>query len=245
LGEKLIGRPESGKRSGMDFQDLVDSPQKVKTLAGTVVFLVAFPIYFEALPSLINEDLEGGGASGLSGSLQVSFEEVSTTLAESVTLGDGQSHDTFFDLMIETELSIGYVQLQISCFDNDEAGPGFTDSVDGESDLNEIEGVDDQTADGDCSGGGNGGFVMRWDVTEGYTGESYVEQNMSEEEIREAWDDGGRGRGAWIATITADIEAVPVPIAGEAIDSDEDFDITWTAVSYSLIVELSEVSTQN
>ena len=53
------------------------------------------------------------------------------------------------------------------------------------------------------------------------------------------------GRGAWIATITADIEAVPVPIAGEAIDDDEDFDITWTAVSYNLIIELSEVSTQD
>ena len=241
----MIGRPESDKRSGMDFQDLVDTPQKVKTLAGTVVFLVAFPIYFEALPSLIDDDLGGGGSSGLSGSLQVSFEEVSTTLTESVTLGDGQSHDSFFDLMIETELSIGYVQLQISCFDNDEAGPGFTDAVDGESDLGDIEGVDDQTADGTCSGGGNGGFTMRWDVTEGYTGESYSEQNMTEKEIREFWNDGGRGRGAWIATITADIEAVPVPIAGEAIDDDEDFDISWTAVSYDLIIELAEVSTQD
>ena len=53
----MTGRPESDKRSGMDFQDLVDTPQKVKTLAGTVVFLVAFPIYFEALPSLIDDDL--------------------------------------------------------------------------------------------------------------------------------------------------------------------------------------------
>ena len=41
------------------------------------------------------------------------------------------------------------------------------------------------------------------------------------------------------------IEAVPVPIAGEAIDDDEDFDISWTAVSYDLIIELSEVSTQD
>ena len=153
----------------MDFQDLVDTPQKVKTLAGTVVFLVAFPIYFEALPSLIDDDLGGGGSSGLSGSLQVSFEEVSTTLTESVTLGDGQSYDSFFDLMIEAELSIGYVQLQISCFDNDEAGPGFTDTVDGESDLSDIEGIDDQSADGACSGGGNGGFTIRWDVTEDYS----------------------------------------------------------------------------
>ena len=41
----------------MDFQDLVDSPQKVKTLAGSVAFLVIFPIYFAVLPSLIDEDI--------------------------------------------------------------------------------------------------------------------------------------------------------------------------------------------
>ena len=86
---------------------------------------------------------------------------------------------------------------------------------------------------------------MRWDIIEGYTGESYTEQNMTEKEIRDLWDDGGRGRGVWIATITADIEAVPVPVAGEVIDDDEDFEITWTAVSFELIIELSEVTTQD
>ena len=83
--------------------------------------------------------------------------------------------------MIETELSIGYVQLQISCFDNDEAGPGFTDAVDGESDLSDIEGVDDQTADGACTGGGNGGgsgFVRREDEG-GRTGRAKKEKAIS------------------------------------------------------------------
>ena len=65
----------------MDFQDLVDTPQKVKTLAGTLVFLVAFPVYFEVLPSLIDDDISGGGSSGLSGSLTVSFEESTTSLS--------------------------------------------------------------------------------------------------------------------------------------------------------------------
>ena len=131
----------------MDFQDLVDTPQKVKTLAGTLVFLVAFPVYFEALPSLIGDDVSGGGSSGLSGSLMVSFEESTTSLSESVSLGDGESHDSFFDLMSEPELSIGFVELQVSCFDNDDPGPGFTDSVDGVSDLSDVEGIDDQSAD--------------------------------------------------------------------------------------------------
>ena len=97
----------------MDFQDLVDSPQKVKTLAGTVAFLVAFPIYFAAMPSLIDSDISGGGSSGLTGSLLVSFEESEVSLSESVTLGDGDSYDTFFDLVVEQEISIGYVELSL------------------------------------------------------------------------------------------------------------------------------------
>jgi|TARA_B110000263_G_scaffold20604_1_gene16231 hypothetical protein len=219
----------------MDFQDLVDTPQKVKTLAGTLVFLVAFPIYFEALPSLIDGDSSGGGSSGLSGSLLVSFEESTTSLSESVSLNDGESHDSFFDVIVETELSIGFVELQVSCFDNDDPGPGFTDSVDGISDLSDVEGIDDQSADGDCSGGGNGGFTIRWDVTADYTGDEFTEEEMDENEIREMWNDGENGRGVWIATITATIEAAP--IAGGLIDSDEDFEITWTVVFYELIIE--------
>ena len=49
-----------------------------------------------------------------------------------------------------------------------------------------------------------------------------------ESEIRERWDDGGRGRGSWILEITASIDTAP--IAGGLIDNNEEFDITWTAV---------------
>ena len=224
----------------MDFQDLVDTPQKVKTLAGTLVFLVAFPVYFEVLPSLIDDDISGGGSSGLSGSLAVSFEESTTSLSESVTLGDGDSHDSFFDLMTESALSIGYVELEVSCSDNDDPGPGFTDTVEGVSDLVDVAGyasghVEDQSADGSCSGGGNGGFSIRWDITPNYTGEDYTEEDLNENEIKQLWDSEGRGMGSWIATITASIEAAPV--AGSFIDDNEDFDITWTAVFFELIIE--------
>ena len=221
----------------MDFQDLIDTPRKVKTLAGTVVFLLAFPIYFEAMPSLIDEDISGGGSSGLTGTLLVSFEEFETTSSESVTLGDGENYDTFFVFeSIETGLSIGFVELQISCFDNDDPGPGFTDTVDGESDLSDLEGIEDQTADGACSGGGGGGFTIRWDVTENYTGADYTEDEMSESEIREIWSDNGKGRGTWAATITATIEAAPV--AGGFIDDDEEYEISWTAVYFDLTIEV-------
>ena len=219
----------------MDFQDLVDSPQKVKTLAGSVAFMVVFPIYFAVLPSLIDEDISGGSSSGLSGSINVIFEESEITLSESVTLGDGESHDTFFDLILDYERILGYVELQVLCFDGDDPGPGFTDSVDGASDLSDLDGIEDQSDSGECSGGGGGGFSMRWDVTENYTGESYTSENMSESEIRNLWVDGGKGRGTWLATITASIEAAP--IAGGLIDDDEEFEITWTAVHYNLTIE--------
>lgn len=227
----------------MDFQDLVDSPHKIKTLAGTVAFLIAFPIYFAAMPALVDDEIVGGGSSGLSGSLLVTFQENEISMEESVVLGDGESHDTFFDVIAEEDVNrmIGYVELQVSCLDNDDPGPGFTDSVDGTSDLSDLEGIEDQSAEGQCSGGGGGGssgFTIRWDVTQNYTGTEYIEEEESEGEIRERWNDGGKGRGTWAATITATIEAAP--IAGGIIDNDEDFDITWTAVTYSLIIEEAE-----
>jgi len=187
------------------------------------------------MPSLIDSEISGGGSSGLTGSLLVGFEESEITLSESVTLGDGDSHDTFFDVILEADVDIGYVELQVVCFDNDDPGPGFTDSVDGVSDLSDLEGIEDQTASGACSGGGDGGFTMRWDVTENYTGAEYTEENMTEGEIRDLWSDGGKGRGSWAASITATIETAP--FAGELIDNDEDFEITWTAVHYNLTVE--------
>ena len=153
-----------------------------------------------------------------------------------MTLGDGENYDTFFVFeSIETGLSIGFVELQISCFDNDDPGPGFTDTVDGESDLSDLEGIEDQTAAGACSGGGGGGFTIRWDVTENYTGADYTEDEMSESEIREIWSDNGKGRGTWAATITATIEAAPV--AGGFIDDDEEYEISWTAVYFDLAIE--------
>ena len=218
----------------MDFQDLVDTPQKVKTLAGTVIFLVAFPIYFQALPSLIDDEVSIGGSSGQSGSLQVIFEESENTLSESVVLSDGETYDSFFDLFLEDEVNLGYVEIEVSCVDNDDPGPGFTDSAEGQSELSGVEGVEDKNAEGDCAGGGGGGFSIRWDLIDNYTGSEYTEEEMSESEIRERWDDGGKGRGSWILEITAIIDTAP--IAGGLIDNDEEFEITWTAVFFTILI---------
>ena len=175
----------------------------------------------------------GGGSSGPSGKWTVGFVETPLTMQESQVLGDGDTHDTFFDVM--AELDIGYIELDVDCNDNDDPGPGFTDSADGSSDVSGAEGeFEDQEAGGPCSGG-DSGFTMRWDVTHNYTGQNITVEDMSEGEIRSMWNDGGFGEGTWAATITAEISTAP--IIGGFVDSDEEYDITWTAMTYELVLE--------
>ncbi len=195
--------------------------------------MIAFPSYFAIMPSLIDEKMLGG-SSGINGEWAVSFEENTETLSETINLGDGESYDSFFDITSET--NIGYIELSVSCMDNDDPGPGFADSVDGNSDLSGVDGdFEDKTDQGTCAGGGSG-FTMRWDVTTNYTGENITQSDMTEQEIREEWSDMGLGRGTWSVTITADISAPPAPIVGEIVDSDEDYIIEWTMVTYVLAV---------
>ena len=221
--------------NNMDFQDLVDTPRKVKIVVGTITLLLLFPIYFASVPSLINGEVSEGQTIGLSGLLSISFDENETIIDESIILDDGESYETIFDVDLESSLNIGYVQLSVNCFDNDDPGPGFTDSVEGISDVSSVGGeFDDQSGDGECSGG-DSGFSFRWDITENYTGESYSEEG-NENEIRNKWSDEGNGRGSWSAIITADISSPPGPVIGDIIDSDEEFEIIWTLVTYELTV---------
>ena len=120
-------------------------PQKVKTLAGTVIFLVAFPIYFHSV--VADDEVSIGEGSGKLVKLQVIFEESENTLSESVVLSDGETYDSFFDLVLEDEVNLGYVEIEVSCVDNDDPGPGFTDGAEGQSDLSGVEGVEDKNAE--------------------------------------------------------------------------------------------------
>ena len=218
----------------MDFEDLVNTPRKMRILGISVAFMLAFPLYFQLMPSLLDDDMIGGGSSGPSGDWEVGFAETPIIIQESQMLGDGDTHDTFFDVM--SELNIGYVELNVECNDNDDPGPGFTDSAEGNSDVSQVEGVfEDLHDDGPCSGG-DSGFTLRWDVTQNYTGANYTATEMSESELRNMWVDGGMGRGTWAATITAEINSPPSPL-GSIVDSDEEYDITWTAMTYELVLQ--------
>jgi len=197
--------------------------------------MIAFPSYFAVMPSLIDDDMVGG-ANGIKGEWMISFEETTETLSETINLADEESYDTFFDVV--SEINIGYVELSISCMDNDDPGPGFTDGMDVISDVSSVEQGDfeDQSEQGSCNGG-NSGITMRWDVTSNYTGDDITQSETTEQEIRNQWTDNGFGRGTWAATITADISSPPAPIIGDIVDSDEDYEIIWTVISYTVIIE--------
>ena len=197
--------------------------------------MIAFPSYFAVMPSLIDDDM-AGGANGIKGEWMISFEETIETLSETINLADEESYDTFFDVV--SEINIGYVELSISCMDNDDPGPGFTDGMDVISDVSSVEQGDfeDQSEQGSCNGG-NSGITMRWDVTSNYTGDNITQSETNEQEIRNQWTDNGFGRGTWAATITADISSPPAPIVGDIVDSDEDYEIIWTVISYTVIIE--------
>ena len=230
----MIGSALREVLRGMDFEDLVNTPRKMRILGISVAFMLAFPLYFQLVPSLLDDDMLVGGSSGPSGDWEVGFVETPITMQESQVMGDGDTHDTFFDVM--SELNIGYVELNVDCNDNDDPGPGFTDSAEGSSDVSSVGGeFEDQTDEGPCSGG-DSGFTLRWDITDNYTGANYTAVGMSESDIKQAWDDGGMGRGTWAATITADISSPPSPL-GSIVDSDEEYDITWTAMTYELVLQ--------
>ena len=217
---------------------MLDSPRKIGMLAGSLVFMLLFPLYFAWMP-LADESLVSGGLGG-QGEWLVSFSESEVIFEESTVLEDGDTHITEFIVGIEDleEMEIGFVELEVQCNDNDDPGPGFSDSVEGVSDLMDVEGHDsgniqDQSAEGECMGG-NGGFTMRWDVTPNYTGESFS-ITSSQKTISETWNDGGFGIGIWSATLTAEVNSAPV--VGQIVDSDEGFDIIWRMVTYEVIIE--------
>jgi len=217
---------------------MLDSPRKIGMLSGSLVFMLLFPLYFAWMP-LADESLVSGGSGG-QGEWLVSFNESEVIFEESTVLEDGDTHITEFIVGIEDleEMEIGFVELEVQCNDNDDPGPGFSDSVEGVSDLMDVEGHDsgniqDQSAEGECMGG-NGGFTMRWDVTPNYTGESFS-ITSSQKTISETWNDDGFGIGIWSATLTAEVNSAPV--VGQIVDSDEGFDIIWRMVTYEVIIE--------
>ncbi len=210
-------------------QKLFGSQRAVTIWVVSVVFAVVFPVYFSMMAASMDEG--SGGSTGAKGQWQVEFVESDITSSETSSMSDGEQADFYFDL--DAEEMIAYVEITVSCNDNDDPGPGFTDSVDASTDLSGVDGeLQDETGSGSCNGDAIQ-FVIQ--VTPGYDGASYLASDVSKSDIEAQWDDQGAGRGEWMTSVTLDVSSPPTPLGG-IVDDDEDVTVSWRAVTFTLSI---------
>ncbi|MCS5527550.1 MAG: hypothetical protein NZ774_06770, partial [Candidatus Poseidoniales archaeon] len=118
------------------IEKLFGSQRAITILVISVVFAIIFPAYFSFMAS--NSDDLGGASSGAKGKWQVDFIQDNITSDETMNLGNNEQGDYFFELD-SGEMMIGFVEITVSCNDNDEPGPGATDSVDVATDFSGVE----------------------------------------------------------------------------------------------------------
>ena len=194
----------------------------------SIVFAIIFPAYFSVMAN--SADAAGGSASGAKARWQVNFIQDNLTSEETMNLGNNEQGDYYFDLD-SGDMMIGYVEITVSCMDNDDPGPGFTDSVDVQTDFSGVEGTpDDESGSGSCNGDAVSFTVQ---ITPGWDGSSYIADDVSRNEIEEKWTDGGNGPGEWLTSVTLEVNNFPTPVGG-IVDSDEDVTVSWRAVLYTL-----------
>ena len=194
----------------------------------SVIFAIVFPTYFSIMANSV--DGSGGGASGAKGQWQVNFIQDNLTADETMNLADGEQGDYFFELD-SGDMMIGYVEITVSCNDNDDPGPGLTDSVDVTTDFSEVEGTpDDESGSGSCNGDAVS-FTIQ--ITPDWDGSSYIADGVSKNDIEAQWTDGGNGTGEWLTSVTLDVNSLVGPLGG-IVDSDEDVTVSWRAALYTL-----------
>jgi len=209
------------------FEKLFSSQRAITILVVSVVFAIIFPAYFSFMAS--NSDDLGGASSGAKGKWQVDFIQDNITSDETMNLADGEQGDYFFELD-SGEMMIGFVEITVSCNDNDDPGPGFTDSVDVTTDFSGVEGTpDDETGSGSCNGDAVS-FTIQ--ITPEWDGSSYIADGVSKSNIEAQWNDGGNGTGEWLTSVILDVSS-PGPLGG-IVDSDEDVTVSWRVAVYSL-----------
>jgi hypothetical protein len=130
-------------------------------------------------------------------------------------------------------MMIGYVEITVSCNDNDDQGPATNDDVDVTTDFSEVEGTpDDESGSGSCNGDAVS-FTIQ--ITPEWDGSSYIADGVSKNDIEAQWTDGGNGTGEWLTSVTMNVNTEPIigPI-NPISDEDEDVTVSWRAAVYSL-----------
>jgi hypothetical protein len=222
---------DSGKVG--EFRYWLETPRNMQTFALSIVFIIIFPVYFAWAPSLLGDSVISSESSGPAGEWMIKFQQENITLDDVVTLGDGEEHISLFTIEDHPESkTLARISATIVCNDNDDPGPGFTDSGEAEGKANDVTGeFEEQSVSGNCDGAP--GFSMSWDVVEGFDG-AQITKTATKADIEAEFSDGGRGRGEWSLTLTAEINNPPLGPLGNAVDNDEEFTITWSATWFEL-----------
>ncbi|HIG20789.1 MAG: hypothetical protein CXT67_01970 [Methanobacteriota archaeon] len=211
------------------IEKLFGSQRAITILVISVVFAIVFPAYFSFMAS--NSDDLGGASSGAKGKWQVDFIQDNITSDETMNLGDGEQGDYFFELD-SGDMMIGFVEITVSCNDNDDTGPGTNDDVDVSTDFSGVEGTpDDESGSGSCNGDTVSftiGITPEWD------GSSYIADGVSKNDIEAQWTDGGNGTGEWLTSVVMNVNTELIPVNHPFADEDEDVTVSWRVAVYSL-----------
>jgi hypothetical protein len=148
-------------------------------------------------------------------------------------LSDGETNEWTYELdrsNLGDDEMIAFVNITVSCNDNDDPPGPFTDSVNAETDVSGVEGgFEDDAGSGNCNGDA---VDFSYVVTPEWSGTPYIVEDVSRNDILAKWDDGGNGIGEWLCSVTLEVNN-PGP-AGGFIDNDEEVTVTWTVTTYTV-----------
>ena len=220
------------------MQKLFGTQRAITMVVVSLMFAIAFPAYFSVMGGMV--EVMDGGSSGASGNWQVNFTTTVSEISDSAMLSDGETHEWTYELdrsNLGDDEMIAFVNITVSCNDNDEPGPTSTDSVDAETDVSGVEGgFEDYTGSGNCNGDA---VSFSYIVTPEWSGTPYVVEDVSKGDILAKWDDGGNGTGEWLCSVTLQVNNPPTPL-GDFLDDDEEVTVTWTVTTYTVEITALE-----
>jgi hypothetical protein len=214
------------------MQKLFGTQRAITMVVVSLMFAIAFPAYFSVMGGMV--EVMDGGSSGASGNWQVNFTTTVSEISDSAMLSDGETNEWTYELdrsNLGDDEMIAFVNITVSCNDNDDPGLGFTDSVDAEMDVSGVEGgFEDDAGSGNCNGDA---VDFSYAVTSDWSGAPYMVEDVSRNDILAMWDDGGNGTGEWLCSVTLEVNSNPL-LGPLLADNDEEVTVTWAVTTYTV-----------